>query len=78
MNRPNGLTLKELKEQVDEAVAAGYGDRMILISDDEEGNGYHMVWYDLTTDGELVKMCVSASNGADIGDRDLKDFVILG
>lgn len=77
MNRPNGLTLKELKEQVDEAVAAGYGDKMILISNDDEGNGFHMVWYDLCVDQENIKACVDVSF-AEIGDRDLKDFVMLG
>lgn len=77
MARPDGLTLKELKEQVDAAVAAGLGDKMVLISNDDEGNGFHMVWYDLCVDQENIRECVESSF-ADIGDRDLRDFVMLG
>lgn len=78
-SRPNGMTLKELKRQVDAAVKAGLGDKMILISNDDEGNGFHKVWYDLTTDEKLVEMNLTVSYDNAIGDGETaKDFVILG
>ena len=75
--RPSGLTLKELKRQVDKAVKAGLGDKTILISDDEEGNGYHQVWYDLLTDADQVEACIMVA-GIRIDNGSPSAFVILG
>jgi hypothetical protein len=43
------LTVKQLKKFVDKAIREGYGDRMIVISDDNEGNGFHGMFYGFTT-----------------------------
>lgn len=42
------LTVKELAAMLAEAVRGGYGDKKIVISDDNEGNGYHGLFYGLT------------------------------
>lgn len=42
------LTVKELAAMLAEAVRNGYGDKKIVISDDNEGNGYHGLFYGLT------------------------------
>lgn len=52
----------------------------ILLSDDDEGNGYHELFFGLTTGQDAVD-CVSFSNGissVDIDSIDLNDYVILG
>ncbi|MBQ6935106.1 MAG: hypothetical protein IJN49_01030 [Clostridia bacterium] len=48
------ITVKELyklcKEQIDE----GKGNRMIVISDDNEGNGFHGMFYAFTDADEFI------------------------
>ena len=47
-NQP--LTISELYRDLGKLIKAGYGDKKILISQDDEGNGYHQLWYSVTTD----------------------------
>ena len=42
------ITVKELRDRLDKYVRAGHGDRQIVISDDNEGNGFHGLFYDLS------------------------------
>lgn len=39
------LTVKELLVVLEDAVNKGYGDYVVQVSDDEECNGYHELWY---------------------------------
>lgn len=41
-------TLKKLKKAVDKLIEEGYGDYNLILSDDNEGNGYHGMFYLLT------------------------------
>lgn len=72
----SGITVKELKEHCERAIKMGYGDRVVLISDDDEGNGFHTLYYHITTDAKSIK------EYADLGmfhDRNNpKDVVLLG
>ena len=43
------LTLNDLKKQVDKAVKEGHGDKYVVISDDNEGNGFHGLFFGVTT-----------------------------
>ena len=53
MNKP--MTVKQLLKFCQEEIKAGYGDCSIMLSDDDEGNGYHYCWYSFshTTEEEL-------------------------
>ena len=42
------ITIKELRDRLDKYVKAGLGDLQIVISDDNEGNGFHGLFYGLT------------------------------
>lgn len=42
-----GLTVKQLFECCKKQIALGNGDKHILISDDDEGNGYHTLFMNL-------------------------------
>lgn len=46
MNKP--LTIKELFKLCQDEIAEGHGDYTIMLSDDDEGNGYHYCWYCFT------------------------------
>lgn len=43
------LTVKDLYLMCKQVVEQGYGDRKIVISDDNEGNGFHGLFYGLCT-----------------------------
>lgn len=44
------ITIKELLEACQEQVKLGNGDKYILISQDDEGNGYHSLNYTFSED----------------------------
>lgn len=39
------LTIKDLLKECEKQVRLGNGDKTIMISQDDEGNGYHYLWY---------------------------------
>jgi hypothetical protein len=41
---PNPITVKELKELLDIAVEAGYGNDLVQVSDNDEVTGYHFLY----------------------------------
>ena len=47
------ITVKELKKACEEQIKKGNGDKVIMISQDDEGNGYHYLWYSFTTMEEM-------------------------
>lgn len=46
MNKP--ITINQLKEYCEKQIKKGNGDKVIMISDDDEGNGFHYLWYSFT------------------------------
>ena len=39
------LTVKELFKECEKEIKRGNGNKVIMLSDDDEGNGYHYCWY---------------------------------
>lgn len=39
------ITVKQLKQECERQIKLGNGDKAIMISDDDEGNGFHYLWY---------------------------------
>ena len=50
------LTIKDLKRFVDKQIEKGNEDKFIVISDDNEGNSYHGLFYQFTDDIGEIKM----------------------
>lgn len=48
-------TVEELMLRCYEQVQKGNGKKEILISDDDEGNGFHKLIYDFTPDAHMVR-----------------------
>ena len=71
------LTVRDLANQLAEAVRDGYGDKLIVISDDNEGNGYHGLFYGLTT-SDIASITEHGELIYDSVTNDLKKLVILG
>lgn len=47
------LTIKDLYKECEKQMRLGNGDKVIMISSDDEGNGYHYLWYPFTTIEEM-------------------------
>lgn len=46
----NTITVDELYKALGQARKAGFGSKKILLSNDDEGNGYHECFYTVSTD----------------------------
>ena len=53
MDKP--LTIKELYKLCEKEIRAGRGDNVIMLSDDDEGNGYHYWWYSFSMVDEYTE-----------------------
>lgn len=47
------LTIKDLYEIVKEEMRKGNSDKKIMISNDDEGNGYHYLFYGFTSGNDM-------------------------
>ena len=72
----SGFTVNELLKECQKLVKSGYGDRVVLLSDDDEGNGFHTLYYNFTIDKENIK--VYADEGLFHDDNDPNTVVLLG
>jgi len=71
MNKP--LTVKDLLKICEQETAKGNGNKVIMISDDDEGNGYHYLWYAFTEAEGLVDEYTICEDIAKA-----KDTIVLG
>lgn len=67
------MTIDELIAAAMEAKKKFGGNKYVLISDDEEGNGYHECYFDFSPATDLADSYCSVP-----GDLDLEKCVILG
>lgn len=49
------LTVKDLYKECERQMRLGNGNKTIMISQDDEGNGYHYLWYTFQTVEEYEK-----------------------
>lgn len=49
------ITVKQLHDLCKVEMMKGNGSKVIMISDDDEGNGYHYLWYAFYEIDELSK-----------------------
>ena len=50
-----GLTVNQLMEFCKKQIEKGNGNKHIIISNDDEGNGYHTLFYEFTDDAETLE-----------------------
>lgn len=70
----DGITINMLKVFCEKAIADGYGNKIVLISEDDEGNGYHTLFYQFTTDENEIEQCAYLFHDR----NNPKDVVLLG
>lgn len=71
-----GITIKELYDDLHQEILAGNGDKTILISSDDEGNGYHTLWYTVQSNIDEIKEIKKGTWFHD--DNDPEEVVLLG
>lgn len=47
------ITVRELYKECKKQIDKGNGNKVIMLSNDDEGNGYHYMWYLFTTIDEM-------------------------
>ena len=71
------LTVKDLYEACKLHINKGNGDKLIVISDDNEGNGYHGMFYALTEITDENRDCFIGLI-SDSQDTNTNNLIILG
>ena len=72
------MTVKELMEHCKHQIEVGNGNKNIVISDDEEGNGYHSLFYPFFTDPAMVRDVIEETGSMYQIIEDIDDIIILG
>lgn len=67
------MQIKDLYECCKEQMDKGNGDKYIVVADDNEGNGYHGMFFGFT---ENVEDCIDLINDSQI--IDANKLIILG
>ena len=70
------ITIKALKKECDKAIKEGFGDKKIMISADDEGNGFHGLFYGFMTDVKDIELM--EEQGLLCDDVDPNELVLLG
>ena len=73
----HNLTLKELYKEIGLAIKQGLGDKKVLITDDDECNGFHCLFHSVTEINEDFLYCAGLPFGV-TRKSFLNDYVILG
>lgn len=71
------LTVRQLHKLLAWAILNGAGDKAVAVTDDEEGNGYHLLWYSPQIDSEAIAEILEYTP-ADIGDLTAEEVILLG
>ena len=69
-----GLTVKDLYNECLRQIKKGNGDKYILISDDDEGNGYHTLLFGIMDNKEELKYVLELEHDK----HELNEIVALG
>ena len=76
-NKRVGFTINQLKEMCEQQIRKGNGDKHILISDDDEGNGYHELFFAFTEANKIETQYVNMPFGVD--NKTFKEkYIVLG
>lgn len=67
------LTIKDLYKECKKEIEKGNENKVIMISQDDEGNGYHYLWYSFTNPHNIISKDEINENIAKY-----EDTIILG
>ncbi len=70
----NGITVNKLLKLCKEQVKKGNGDKIVLLSDDDEGNGFHTLYCGFTDDEKDIEEYSDSFHDG----NDPSEVIILG
>ena len=72
----NGITVDQLAQMCLKMSAQGKGNKMVLMSSDDEGNEYHQAWNGLKDGSELIGF-ICYNQMCNCSTSDPSDYVFL-
>ena len=72
------LTINDLAKFVNAEIKKGNGAKKIMLSDDDEGNGYHGLYFAFTPTEKRFGGSYSPLLPYGVKSEELKDYVLLG
>lgn len=73
------IIVRELADYLNELVKLGFGDKKVVVADDNEGNAYHGMFYTGCHDPKQVKEAIEFSNGVyDSVTENPDELIIIG
>ena len=72
------LTINDLAELVNEEIKKGNGTKKIMLSNDDEGNGYHGLYFAFTPTEKIFSGSYPPSLPYGVKSEEFKDYVVLG
>ena len=72
------LTINDLAKFVNAEIKKGNGAKKIMISNDDEGNGYHGLYFAFTPTEKIFGGSYSPLLPYGVKSEELKDYVVLG
>ena len=72
------ITVDELYKELALARKNGWGKRKIMLSNDDEGNGYHLMFFSVTDNVEDIFSSPYMHLPYSVKKDELKDYIILG
>jgi hypothetical protein len=76
-----GITVQKLASLLTQEIAKGNGKKKVMLSNDDEGNGYHEMFFGVTDiDGNMASMFEAMSYMLPYGvnAENISNYVILG
>lgn len=74
----NTITIAVLKRLCEEQIKNGNGNKKILISSDDEGNGFHELFYAFSAVDGIFDGKYPPSTPYGVDDSNIHEYIILG
>ena len=71
------LKIKDLYEMVKKEIEKGNSDKVVMLSNDDEGNGYHYLYYSFTS-GKRMQIDDMFIMSVDKDIAKIEDTIVLG
>ena len=72
------LTINDLAKFVNAEIKKGNGAKKIMLSNDDERNGYHGLYFAFTPTDKIFSGSFPPSLPYEVNKEELKDYIILG
>ena len=71
------ITVKDLYAAFAEQMKKGNGNKVVLVADDDEGNGYHPIYFSVTDGSTFDEEDLSCCNTYGISPKDVREKCVI-